>query len=318
MKIKNILFLSILGLVVTSCVSSKKFQDLEKQYLASVKKRDSLLIANQNLQADLADANTEIDVLNRFKNQLISDTTQIGSEIRNLRLRNKELQDYNALLEKNYADLLKGREQETTDLMNELKDARNKLQQREDSLDLMQAELDARAKRLKDLEDALAKKDQDVLDLKNKVLAALKGFENSGLSVEVKNGKVYVRMDDKLLFASGSTKVNANGVSALNELANVLASEKDINVMVEGHTDNVPLKGTGCNKDNWDLSVDRANAVTKIILANGDIDPSRITSAGRGEFFPLVKNDSPENRAKNRRTEIILTPDLSTLFDIMQ
>ncbi len=295
----------------TSCVSSKKFNDLENLYKDCNKNRDSLTIANQNLNAALADAKIQLDVMDKIQKDLIADTTSIGSEIRYLRSKNKELQDLNNTLENNYSKLAKGTEQEMTDLLNELRTAKLKLQERED-------ELAQKAQRLKDLEEALAQKDRDVQNLKNKLLEALKGFKDSGLTVEIKNGKVYVSMSEKLLFASGSTEVDQKGKDALVELARVLEKEKDINVMVEGHTDNVPLKGTGCNKDNWDLSVARANAITKIILGSATIDPSRITSAGRGEFFPLVNNDSPENRAKNRRTEIILTPNLDALLEIMK
>jgi chemotaxis protein MotB len=307
-KLINILVLIIL---FSSCVTSKKFKDLENLYNDCTKNRDSLTIANQNLHAALSDAITKIDILETERSGLISDTTSLGSETRYLRSKNKELFDLNTTLENNYSKLLKGSEKEMSDLINELRDAKVKLQERED-------ELAQKSQRLKDLEEALAQKDRDVQNLKNKLLDALKGFKDSGLSVEIKNGKVYVSMSEKLLFASGSTEVDQKGKDALKELAKLLEKEKDINIMVEGHTDNVPLKGTGCNKDNWDLSVARANAITKIILGSATIDPSRITSAGRGEFFPLVLNDTPENRAKNRRTEIILTPNLDALFDIMK
>jgi chemotaxis protein MotB len=295
----------------TSCVSSKKFKDLENRYNDCAKNRDSLTIANQNLQAALADANISLDVIKTSQNDLIQDTTALGAELRYVRGKNKELTDLNNTLENNYGKLANGSEKEMTDLMNELRDAKLKLQERE-------AELAEQIKRLKDLEDALAQKERDAQNLKNKLLEALKGFKDSGLTVEIKNGKVYVSMSEKLLFASGSTVVDQKGVDALKELARVLEKEKEINIMVEGHTDNVPLKGTGCNKDNWDLSVARANAITKIILGNAAIEPSRITSAGRGEFYPLAPNDSPENKAKNRRTEIILTPNLDALFEIMK
>lgn len=311
MKFTKILKVIIPALLITGCVSSKKYTDLEKLYTECSKNRDSLTIASQNLQAALADANTQIDVLEKIKNGLVLDTTSIGSDIRYLRNKNKALSDLNTILENSYTKLLKGTEKEMTDLLNELRDAKLKLQQREE-------ELAQKSQRLKDLEEALAQKDKDVQDLKNKLLDALKGFKDSGLTVEIKNGKVYVSMSEKLLFASGSTEVDQKGIDALKELAKVLEKEKGINIMVEGHTDNVPLKGTGCNKDNWDLSVARANAITKIILGSATIAPTRITSAGRGEFFPLVSNDTPENRAKNRRTEIILTPNLDALFDIMQ
>jgi len=311
MKIQPFIKIIIPVIFFTSCVSSKKFNDLENLYKDCTKNRDSLTIANQNLQAALADANIQLDVMDKIQKDLIADTTSIGSEIRYLRSKNKELQDLNNTLENNYSKLAKGTEQEMTDLLNELRTAKLKLQERED-------ELAQKAQRLKDLEEALAQKDRDVQNLKNKLLEALKGFKDSGLTVEIKNGKVYVSMSEKLLFASGSTEVDQKGKDALVELARVLEKEKEINVMVEGHTDNVPLKGTGCNKDNWDLSVARANAITKIILGSAKIEPSRITSAGRGEFFPLVPNDTPENRAKNRRTEIILTPNLDALLEIMK
>lgn len=299
------------ALLLAGCVSSKKFKDLESRYNDCTKKSDSLTIANQNLQASLLDAYTSLDFLNKTQAQLVSDTTSMGSDLRYLQSKNKELSDLNTVLENNYTKMLKGSEKEMTDMMNELKDAKLKLQQREE-------ELAQKIQRLKDLEEALAQKDRDVQNLKNKLLDALKGFKDSGLSVEIKNGKVYVSMSEKLLFASGSTEVDKKGVDALKELAKVLEKEKDINIMVEGHTDNVPLKGTGCNKDNWDLSVARANAITKIILSSATIESARITSAGRGEFFPLVSNDTPENRAKNRRTEIILTPNLDALLEIMK
>lgn len=296
---------------LSACVSSKKFKDLESRYNDCTKNRDSLTIANQTLQAALADAYIYMDVIKNSQDQLIQDTTSLGAELRYLRTKNNELTALNNTLENNYSKLANGSEKEMTDLMNELRDAKLKLQQRE-------AELAEQVKRLKDLEDALAQKDRDVQNLKNKLLEALKGFKDSGLTVEIKNGKVYVSMSEKLLFASGSTVVDQKGVDALKELARVLEKEKEINIMVEGHTDNVPLRGTGCNKDNWDLSVARANAITKIILSSAAIEPSRITAAGRGEFFPLAPNDSPENKAKNRRTEIILTPNLDALLEIMQ
>jgi chemotaxis protein MotB len=311
MRAQNIFKILLPALLITGCVSSKKFKDLENQYNDCAKNRDSLTIANQKLQAEVLDLGSNMVVMKKIQDGLIADTTSLGSEVRYLRSKNQELSALNSTLEDNYTKLLKGSEKEMSDLINELRDAKVKLQEREQELAL-------KSQRLKDLEEALAQKDRDVQNLKNKLLDALKGFEGSGLTVEIKNGKVYVSMSEKLLFASGSTEVDQKGVDALKELARVLEKEKDINILVEGHTDNVPLKGTGCNKDNWDLSVARATAITRIILNNGKIDPSRITAAGRGEFFPLVPNDSPDNKAKNRRIEIILTPNLDALLEIMK
>ena len=172
-------------------------------------------------------------------------------------------------------------------------------------------------KSLEELQNILNQKDAEVRALKDKVAAALKNFEGSGLKVEMRNGKVYVSMDEKLLFASGKWEVQGEGKAALKELAAILETENSINVLIEGHTDNVPFNGNGQVKDNWDLSVMRATAVVKLLLASGNIDPQRISASGRGEFFPIDTDNTPAARAKNRRTEIILTPKLDELFQII-
>jgi len=146
----------------------------------------------------------------------------------------------------------------------------------------------------------------------------LLGFEGKGLSIEIRNGKVYVSLEESLLFRSGSWEVNDRGISALQKLAEVLASNPDINVLIEGHTDNVPYRGSGQVKDNWDLSVMRATAIVKVITRNPGVHPSRLTAAGRSEYAPLATNSTSEGRAKNRRTEIILTPKLDELFQIIE
>lgn len=172
--------------------------------------------------------------------------------------------------------------------------------------------------RLAELQEILKQKDNEVRALKDKVMNALKGYVDKGLNVYEKNGKVYVSMDEKLLFASGSWVVGTDGILALKELIKVLEQDNDINVLIEGHTDNVPFKGSGQVKDNWDLSVMRATAVVKVLLKDSKINPLRVSAAGRGEFFPIDPADTPEARAKNRRTEIILTPKLDELFKIIE
>jgi chemotaxis protein MotB len=184
-------------------------------------------------------------------------------------------------------------------------------------LEALSAELKKREARVNELEEILKKKDQAANDLKKKLSDALLGFENKGLTITQKNGKVYVSMDESLLFASGKTNVEARGVEALKNVAKVLENNVDINVLVEGHTDDVPMKGAGEIKDNWDLSVIRATSVTKIMLSSAKIDSQRITAAGRGEFFPLDNAKTPEARKKNRRTEIILTPKLDELLKVL-
>ncbi len=192
------------------------------------------------------------------------------------------------------------------------------LSQKEQQLNEQAAQLNEQAKRMADLQGILDKKDRQLHLLKEKVTEALTGFEDKGLSIHTKNGKVYVSMDEKLLFSSGSWTVNPRGREALYEIANVMAKDASIHVMVEGHTDDVPLRGKGEVKDNWDLSVKRATSIVRIILENKGINPANIMACGRSEFVPLASNDTPENRARNRRTEIILTPDLDELFRILE
>ncbi len=308
----------LLGLLFSGCVTSKRYKDLEAQKNKLQKDHDSLRMLALNLEGLLAEAHTENGLLTSQRDGLIRDTTEMGIQLRYLKGKNTELVELNKLLEDNYRKLLSGSETEAKRILSELRETQSKLQNREDELNLMQKTLEEKSKRLEELERKLAEKDAQVQALKNKVMEALKGFKDSGLTVEVKNGKVYVSMSEKLLFASGSSEVDQRGKEALKELAKVLEKETEINVMVEGHTDNVPLRGTGCNKDNWDLSVSRAIAVTKIILGSARIQPNRITAAGRGEYLPLVNNDTPDNRARNRRTEIILTPKLDELFQIIE
>jgi chemotaxis protein MotB len=191
------------------------------------------------------------------------------------------------------------------------------LDEKQRNLFIAQATLRDQERRVKELESILTERDSLVTALRKTVSDALVGFVGNGLSVNMKNGQVYVSMDESLLFKSASWQVNPNGVDALKKLARVLEKQADINVVVEGHTDNVPFNGPGQVRDNWDLSVMRATSVTKILLQNGDIKPGRITSAGRGEYLPVDPTNSMEARAKNRRTEVILTPKLDQLMKII-
>jgi chemotaxis protein MotB len=210
----------------------------------------------------------------------------------------------------NYDDLLQSFSDQSASKNAEVTELLNTLEAR-------QKELAEKEAKLAELQNILTQKDAEVKALKNKVADALKGFEEMGLTIYEKNGKVYVSLDEKLLFASGSWDIDSKGKEALGELGKVLANDQNINVVIEGHTDNVPYKGSSAVKDNWDLSVMRATAVVKEILKNKEIIPSRITASGRSEYLPVEDDDTKEARAKNRRTEIILTPKLDELFKII-
>lgn len=180
-------------------------------------------------------------------------------------------------------------------------------------------DLQAREKRLKEVEAALQKRDAATAALKDKLQQALLGFQNSGLSVDIRNGKVYVSLADKLLFPTGSIVIDQHGKDALVQLAAVLNKEPDINIAVEGHTDNKKVHNLGQIKDNWDLSVLRATSVTRFLTdAPQSVDPHRLTATGKSEFQPIDPGETPDALAKNRRIEIVLTPKLDELYNLIK
>jgi chemotaxis protein MotB len=172
------------------------------------------------------------------------------------------------------------------------------------------------AKRLKDLQYMIQSQKDVMVRLKNSMADALMNYESDELSVYIKDGNVYVSLSEKLLFKSGSDVVDPKGKEALKSLAQVLNSTKDITVMIEGHTDNVPIK-TKLFKDNWDLSTARATSIVRILTNDYGFDPNRITASGRGQFHPVKTNETTEGRAGNRTTEVILSPDLNELYKLL-
>jgi chemotaxis protein MotB len=205
--------------------------------------------------------------------------------------------------------------QKKEDLLRQLEQT---LDAKKASLDEMTFELDKKNARMTELEQILETQKKIVQDLKNKVSEALLGFENNGLTVTMKNGKVYVSLDEKLLFKSASWEIDANGRNALKKLASVLEKNPDIQITIEGHTDNVPYNPAGGQlADNWDLSVKRATTVVRVLLEGSNIDPKRLTASGRSQYLPVDDNSNADARQKNRRTEIILTPDLAELYRLI-
>jgi len=180
------------------------------------------------------------------------------------------------------------------------------------------SDLQKREARLKEVEEILRKRDEATNALKNKLQQALLGFQQSGLTVDIRNGKVYVSLTDKLLFPSGSIVIDEKGKQALKQLAAVLNKEQDINIAVEGHTDDKKVINLGQIKDNWDLSVLRATSVTRYLTETEGVDPKRLTATGKSQYQPIDPTDSNEARAKNRRIEIVLTPKLDELYNLIK
>lgn len=277
-------------MMLSSCVSTKKYKTLEGKYAKC--QADSLSLDNQNkqLNATVADKIKQIDAMQKQIEALINDTTNLGYANRNLR---------NSLAKQSdeYGKLLALSQNNTKAAKDELKNLYNELQAYKEQL------------RLKD--EAMAK-------LRQTLEAALLGFKDKGLAVEIRDGKVYVTLQESLLFKSGRWTVNEEGQKAIKEIANVLSTNKDIDVLVEGHTDNVPFNGNGNVKDNWDLSVMRATSIVNHILENKNVSGGRLTSAGRADFNPVATNDTAEGRAKNRRTDIILSPRLDIIYELIK
>lgn len=308
-----------------SCVPLPKFNTIRKNNELLLAQRDSLLIDNKKMSVLLTESNSKISVLTKEKEAIIKDSLALSAELKRTRAEIIRLQNQLLELQSTQDALLQGSARETTRLLRQLQSTQEELQMREDKLRISESELQRKQKelelrnaKLNELENILARKDSVVLALKKTISNALLGFEKDGLRVYEKNGKVYVSLDEKLLFKTGSTVVDPKGVNALKNLARVLEQNTDISIMIEGHTDDVPVIPGAVNQDNWDLSVRRATAVVRILLDGTKINPARLTASGRGEFLPLDKAKNPEARQKNRRTEIILTPKLDDLFKIME
>ena len=306
--------LLVLTFFLSSCIVTKKKYD---DVLAQKVKTEGEL-AEKSKQLD--DANKSLKSLNENLNKLKQDTTDLNQTYRatsqKLTDLNKEYDQLNAY----YKNLLNNSGKLNRDLAqqkDQLFSIQENLERTRKLNDSLSTSLIEREKKVKELEQILANKDKAVLDLKNRISNALLNFKENDLTVKVKNGKVYVSLAEQLLFGSGSINVDAKGVTALQQLAKAIKDQKDIQIMIEGHTDNVPISNKSqYMQDNWDLSVMRATSITKILTKAG-VSANQVTAAGKGEYSPLAANDNAQNKQKNRRTEIIITPNLDELFKIL-
>lgn len=324
------IFVFVLSLA-TACVSPKLVEELKTEQQATNTQNKSLKKENLSFSTQNTELSARVERLSTSVEQLISDSLQRSTALTHLQNSHHELNDaYDLLLTENNQTMAK-KAKETKKLLGELQLAQEDLQTKEDALtDLeenltkkqkqliqTQEELQARERKVVELEDVISRKDSIVDALKNRISAALLGFEGDGLTIAQKNGKVYISLDEQLLFASGSWKVDERGKEALGKLSMALENQLAINVMIEGHTDSIPFGGRGQIKDNWDLSVVRSTAIVRILTESSTISAARITAAGRGEFSPLTSNTTREGRSANRRIEIILSPKLDDLYEML-
>ena len=220
-------------------------------------------------------------------------------------------------LEANSSENLTANLEQNRKLLEQLEAKEKALAEEAARLNNLERQLADRSQRVEELEGIIAAKDAKMSALKDAISAALTNFEGNGLTIEQRDGKVYVSMENKLLFESGSWSVNSRGREAVVALGQVLAQNKEIAVLIEGHTDNVPYGGSGNIKNNWDLSTKRATSIVNILTANNSIPKDNLTAAGRGEHAPIASNNSSEGRSKNRRIEVVLTPKLDEITKLL-
>lgn len=329
MKRTNLLPAAALVLL-TSCVSMREYESLQQQYSQKTK---SLSLAQQELQ-ELREENAELVRQGQAMTVALSDMTAARQEceatVTSINRSYAALQlRYDTTVE-NYMQQLTGKNRDLTKAhqalqqrSRQLADKQRDLKAKEDQLLSQQRDLQQREEQMlqnqRAIGQALEAKQRELEQLKGAVASALVGYKDKGLNVETKDGKVYVSMEDMLLFASGSWTVSPQGIGALKTLARILEDNPDLTIMVEGHTDNDPFRGTAAVKDNWDLSVMRATAIVKQLLRQGPaINPARVVAAGHAEYTPKVKNTTAANKARNRRTEIILTPRLGEVMKLVE
>jgi chemotaxis protein MotB len=315
-KLVNYIFFGIsLAFISTSCVSSQIYEDLKSKNNALQSENESLMSQLDGMEGNgeaysIANLRKEIEKLHSEKSRLAMDLDAAEKSYQRMK------ESYEAL-ESNSDSVLAENLERNRELLKKLEEKERALAQEEARLIKIQNDLQARSKRVDELEAIIASKDAKMNALKDAISDALTNFEGKGLTVEQRNGKVYVSMENKLLFESGSWEVNSRGREAVVELGKVLGDNKEIAVLIEGHTDNIPYGEKGLIKNNWDLSTKRATAIVNILTENNNIPKDNLTAAGRGEYAPIGPNNTSEGRAKNRRIEVVLTPKLDEINKLL-
>ncbi len=314
---KKILVLSLIISVSSSCVSSKIYKELDGKYTSLKNDYDSLSTQNEAVINERNSLQNQLDQLQKKYNSLITDRNALQQELTALHKKYEALNESYSALEQNSSKEIADNIQKNRELLAQLEAKELALAAENDRLLKLEADMQERSQRIAELELLITSKDQAMRDLKNAISSALTAFEGKGLTVEQRNGKVYVSMENKLLFKSGSWAIGSKGRIAIEQLGSVLADNPEIAVLIEGHTDNDPFSSGGQIANNWDLSTKRATAIVQILSENASINPESLTAAGRGEYAPIGSNDDTEGKAKNRRIEVILTPKLDEISKLL-
>lgn len=314
---KKLSLIAILLITMTSCVSKKIYTELEDKYANLKKDNRALSDEVEALSADRNKLTNDLNSLQAAYDEVVKERDQLRSDYAATKTNLDNLKASYDALEKNSSAEIAKNSQKNRELLAQLEAKEQALAAENERLEKLKKELESRSQRVAELESVIAAKDANMRALKDAISKALTNFEGKGLTVEQRDGKVYVSMENKLLFESGSWYVGAQGKQAVKQLGSVLAENPEIAILIEGHTDNVPYKGNAQLSGNWDLSTKRATAIVNILRENNAINPENLTAAGRGEFVPVASNDSAEGRAKNRRIEVILTPKLDEISKLL-
>jgi chemotaxis protein MotB len=311
----------LLLILAIACVPGRQFEEVKTQRDQLLAEQEDLRASSKNALEGRKDMEVRIESLERRVKTLQEDTAMMGTSSRKLRVQYDKLLALNDQLLDKSDRARTGTESERQKLLIELDNVRTQLELKEDRLDKLDKELrdkaaslEEREAKIKELTDMIQEKDAALSSLKDKIAKALAGYEDKGLSVEQKNGRIYVNMEAKLLFASGSTAVGKEGKQAVIDLAKVIQDQPDLSITIEGHTDTDKVTSTSVPRDNWELSVLRATEVVKIMMDNSSIQPKMLTAAGRSEYIPV----DPSDKSKNRRIEVVLTPNLDAVFELLE
>ncbi|WP_445957475.1 OmpA family protein [Yeosuana sp.] len=315
---KQILLLVIITFVLTNCVSPKIYKELEGKYSNLKQENRKLSEENEDLLSAKTTAENELKQLQIAYDEAIADRDKLQGDYNAAKANFDNLKGSYDALEKNSSASIAENSKKNRELLAQLEAKEQALADENARLVRLKKELEDRSNRVAELEKVISDKDAAMTALKDAISRALTDFEGKGLTVEQRDGKVYVSMENKLLFNSGSWAVGTEGRRAVQQLGTVLGKNPDIAVLIEGHTDNVPYQGNGQISGNWDLSTKRATAIVNILRENAAINPENLTAAGRGEYAPVATNDTAEGKAKNRRIEVILTPKLDELSKLLK
>ncbi|GAA4268539.1 OmpA family protein [Hyunsoonleella aestuarii] len=315
--IKKSVFTLLALVFLVSCVSPKVYKELEGKYANLKNENRKLSNENETLLSAKNAAENELKQIQAAYEEALANRDKLQADYNATKANYDNLKSSYDALEANSSAAIAANSKKNRELLAQLETKEQALAAESARLEKLKKELEDRSNRVAELENVIASKDAAMTALKNAISRALTDFEGKGLTVEQRDGKVYVSMENKLLFSSGSWAVGSEGRRAVEQLGSVLGDNPDIAVLIEGHTDNVPYKGSGQLSGNWDLSTKRATAIVNILRENATINPENLTAAGRGEFAPIATNDTTEGKAKNRRIEVILTPKLDELSRLL-